>query len=231
MRMVQEQFENSKMKKIVMILLSMCCITAHAQLSDVNVGDIVDIDGIKGIVFQVDETGSHGVLMSINCLRGISGTWCNDKKIAKDMPVPKSETDGRSNTQMVTEYAKSRNALNKFPVFEWCAKLGEGWYIPSYKELEAFVNYWLGNEQIIDWDSEEEVVIEDNRPFYKQVNEKMIEAGGVPFLNGVCTSTINDDGKVYVFWFDRQKNSFSFKTWAKGGSFNKYIVGRAFYKF
>ena len=61
-------------------------------------------------------------------------------------------------------------------------------------------------------------------------NTKIIEAGGVPFLNGVFTSTVNQDGKVYVFWFDRQKNAFSFKKWSKD-NLSKYFVGRAFRKF
>lgn len=42
----------------------MCCVMAHAQHSNVSVGDIIDFDSVKGIVFQVDETGSHGKAMS-----------------------------------------------------------------------------------------------------------------------------------------------------------------------
>lgn len=227
---VQGLFVNSNMRKFIYFLLSMCCMTAHAQYANVNVGDIVDFNGVKGIVYQVDETGEHGKAMTISCLRGVGDSWCSDSKLAKKMPQTSDEQDGEKNTQSVIEYAKSNNALSKFPVFKWCAELGEGWYVPSLKELEAFVNYWLGNEQTIDWDSEEDAQIDDSKPYYKLVNTKIIEAGGVPFLNGVFTSTVNQDGKVYVFWFDRQKNAFSFKKWSKD-NLSKYFVGRAFRKF
>lgn len=210
--------------------MSICYMVAYAQHTNVNVGDIVDFDGVKGIVYQVDETGEHGKAMTISCLRGVGDSWCSDSKLAKKMPQTLDEQDGEKNTQSVIEYAKSNNALSKFPVFEWCTELGEGWYVPSIKELEAFVNYWLGNEQTIDWDTEEDVQIDDSKPYYKHVNTKIIEAGGVPFLNGVYTSTVNKDGKVYVFWFDRQKYAFFFKKCSKD-NLSKNFVGRAFRKF
>ncbi len=40
---------------------------------------------------------------------------------------------------------------------------------------------------------------------------KIVEAGGIPFLNGVFTSTVMKKEKCNVFWFDRQKNTFSLK--------------------
>ena len=218
------------MKSFIICLLSMCCVIAHAQHSNVSVGDIIDINGVKGIVFQVDETGSHGTAMSISCLRGVGDSWCSDGKLAKRMPQTSDENDGYQNTLSVLDFAKSNNALSKFPVFKWCAELGEGWYVPSLKELEAFVNFWLGNNQDIDWDSEEETQIDNTKPYYKQINMKIVEAGGIPFLNGVFTSTVNEEGKVYVFWFDRQKNTFSFKKQSKD-NLSKYFVGRAFIKF
>ena len=82
----------------------------------------------------------------------------------------------------------------------------------------------------MDWETEEDTQIDDSKPYYKQVNTKIIDAGGVPFLNGVFTSTVNQDNKVYVFLFDRQKNSFSFKKWSRE-KLSKYFVGRAFRKF
>ena len=216
----------------MLLLLSMCCIAAHAQFSDVNTGDIIDVNGNKAIVYQVDDSGCHGKAMSINCLRGVGDSWCNNSKLGKVLPPMLDENDGMVNTQAVIEFAKQNNAISSFPVFEWCAKLGEGWYVPSLKELEAFVSFWLGNEQVIDWDSEEETEnqIDESKPYYKQINMKMVEAGGVPFLNGVFTSTVTADGKVYVFWFDRQKNTWSFKKASKN-NLSKYYVGRAFYKF
>lgn len=221
------------MKQVLFILLSIWSISAYAQFNNVQVGDIIDINGIKGLVYQVDETGCHGTAMSLQCLRGVNDSWCNDRKLVKELPAIINQTDGKANTDIIVNYAKENNALDKFPIFKWCTNMGEGWYIPSLKELEAFVNYWLGNEQTIDWDMEEDIenVIDDSKPFYKQVNAKILEAGGIPFLSGVFTSTMNEDKQVYVFMFNKQKNSWSFRKTKTSSNFNKYFTGRAFYKF
>lgn len=220
------------MRRFLLLLLSVCSISAYAQFSNVATGDIIDINGVKAIVYQVDESGCHGTAMSLKCLRGVGDSWCNDKKLAKNMPPMNDENDGFANTKAVIDFAKSKNALSKFPVFEWCTQLGEGWYVPAKKELEAFVNFWLGNEQTIDWDADEDTenVIDDSKPFYKQINAKIVDAGGVPFLNGVFTSSVDNEDKVYVFLFDRQKNTWSFKKRTKS-NLSKYFVGRAFHKF
>lgn len=195
-------------------------------------GDIIDINGVKAIVYQVDESRCHGKAMSIKGLRGVDDSWCNDKKLSKVMPTTADESDGQLNTRAIVDFANSKNAISKFPVFKWCVELGEGWYVPSKKELESFVNFWLGNEQTIDWDSDEETenVIDESKPYYKQVNAKMVDAGGIPFINGVFTSTATEDGKVYVFSFNRQKNTWTFKKWPRS-NLSKMFVGRAFYKF
>lgn len=90
--MVQERFINSNMRGFILSLLSMCCVMAHAQYSNVSVGDILDFNGVKGIVYQVNETGSHGTVMSINCLRGIKDSWCSDGKMANRVPILNSAT-------------------------------------------------------------------------------------------------------------------------------------------
>lgn len=222
------------MKRVLLSLLGVCCVSAYAQFSGVKTGDIIDIKGSKAIVYQVDESGTHGSAMSIAALRGVGDSWCNDKKLGKQLPLMTDERNGQANTRALVNFAQQRGALSRFPIFEWCTKLGEGWYVPSLKELEAFVNFWVGNEQTIDWDSEEademENKIDESKPYYRQINQKMVEAGGVPFLNGVFTSTVTPNDKVYVFVFDRQKNSWSFKKWSKT-NLSKYFVGRAFYKF
>lgn len=233
MIMVQEQFISSKeMRRFFILLLSVCSITAYAQFSQVKTGDIISINGVKAIVYQVDQTGSHGTAMTIQCLRGVSNSWCDDSKLVKNMPSMDNENDGIVNTKAVIDYAKSIKSLDKFPAFNWCNNLGDGWYIPAVKELEAFVNFWLGNEQTIDWENSDnaENAIDDSKPFYKQVNAKIIDAGGVPFLNGVFTSSVDKNGKVLVFFFDRQKNVWSFQKWNKS-NLSKYFVGRAFHKF
>ena len=102
------------MKKIIFALLSVCCIAAHAQYSNVSSGDIIDINGVKAIVFNVDDSGEHGTAMTINCLRGVKEFWCTDNKLSKSMPMTKDKENGLANTQAVIDFASSKNALDKF---------------------------------------------------------------------------------------------------------------------
>jgi hypothetical protein len=226
------------MRKIVCSLqliacFCLCSLTASAQYTDVRKGDIIEIDGIKAIVWQVDETGQHGCAMSVKALRGVDDAWCKNKEVADRLPVMNDDSDGLANTQALCVFAeKDGIPLADFPAFEWCKQLGPDWYIPSVKELEGFINFWVGNEQDMDWniDDETEQALDNERPYYKQVNNKMLDAGGISFINGVFTSTINADGKVYVFSFNRKKNTWSFHK-RNPLRVGKYMVARAFHRF
>lgn len=98
-----------------------------------KLGDIYNRDGVKGIVVLVDADGEHGLLLS---LKGTSKKYSEEDGIFN----AGSLTDGMANTQAVYAYAKTHGGLEEFPLFEWCASLGEGWYIPSYYEL---ANIWV----------------------------------------------------------------------------------------
>lgn len=218
------------MKKILVLIFSVCYLLAYAEYPvSVSVGDIIEIDGNKAIVFKTDD-GIHGTAMSIKALRGIESPWCNNGKIAKKSPILSDTQDGFKNTARLIQFAHSENCLQNFPAFQWCQNLGDGWYIPSVKELEEFINYWLGNEDVLEWDDDVEQEIDQSKPFYKNVNEILLNAGGIPFINGVYTSTVNRDGKVYIFNYDRNKNTWSFKLKPKT-NLGQDCVGRAFIKF
>ena len=236
-------FENSKAVKARIILCVLCCAlfdAAHAQFENAQKGDIIDIDGVKAIVFATDGEG-HGSAMSITVLRGKKDVWCSDKKAAKQVATY-SETDGKANTRAVYDYVQANDmSLSEFPAFEWCHSLGEGWYIPAVKQLESFVNFILGNDQEFDWDDEDEFELNTEEMTTKSINERMLEAGGIPFLSSssaagqiitmaVYTSTKADNDKVYLYEMDQKKNVWRFRK-AAPSSIGKYTVGRAFYDF
>lgn len=195
-----------------------------------NPGDIIDINGHKAIVFEIDETGLHGKAMSVKALRNIDNPWCNNIKYAKHLPNVNNNDDGEINTNIIIQYANQKNAISYFPAFEWCEKLGKGWYIPSVSELETFINFWLGNNNSLEWDEDIENVIDENYIFYKEINNRLLDAGGSAFINGVYTSTVNENGKVYVFEFNRNKKTWKFKLKSKT-NLGEDCVGRAFIKF
>lgn len=224
------------------LLCALCCLitmAAHAQFDNVRKGDVIDVNGVKALVFHIDDDG-HGKAISVKALRGKKNAWCTNAKLLKTMGAM-LDPNGKSNTDSIYDYIYSSGlSIVQFPAFEWCKNLGPGWYLPSKEDLEMFVNYYLGNEQEFDWDSEEEFDIDTEAITPKIINEKLIDAGGVPFLGnalpgsgytiGVYTSSKTIDNKVLMYQYNPQKNTYCFKK-VPVNMMDTYTIGRAFYNF
>lgn len=223
-----------------LVLCALCCLmslAARAQYYDVEKGDIIQINGVKAIVFKTDGNG-HGKAMSVKALRGKKNAWCSNARLLKNFPSA-TDPDGEKNTRQIFEYIQSsRQDLASYPIFEWCRKLGPGWYVPSREDMEEFVNYYLGNEQDFDWDDESEFGGDSNAANPKAINEKLTDAGGVPFLGivisgyviGIYTSTLSPEHNVSVYQFNSIKNKYRFKQ-VGINMLDTYTLGRAFIKF
>ncbi len=219
---------------ILTIFLSVCCLGITAQVSDVQKGDVLVVNGVKGIVLSVDDSGCHGTMMSVKAFRGTKNLFCSKPSLLKNISMS-STTDGKANTEELFAYVEANNlSLSDSPVFNWCKSLGYGWYVPSIEQLKTFVNYWLGQDdlEVDGWGDEEETVTdeEDSVDHTKKVNRILMDAGGIPFLNGVFSSTLSADKKVDVFDYDKESGSFSFSS-KKLGWVGAYSAGRAFYDF
>lgn len=224
----------------MILLCSMFIHTAHSQYDNVQEGDIIDINGVNAMVFEVDEDG-HGTAICVKALRGKANVWGENHKLLDEVEIHSNE-DGQTITNRMLDYIRKNNIdISKYPAFEWCSKLGDGWYIPSANELENFVNFYLGNNQEYDWDEEDSETLDETTILSKsEINERFLSAGGMPFLGnvvkgamakmGIFTSTITENGKVMVYQFNETKNNFQFKEISLT-KLDKYIVGRAFYKF
>lgn len=208
-------------------------LSLYAQdFSGVKKGDILEVNGTKGIVFRIDEDGIHGTMMSINAFRGVKNAWCFQSKYVENISAD-SKTDGMKNTQAVYDYASNNHIdLQEFPVFAWCNSLGEGWYIPAVSQLEQFINYWLGNDNELDWDEDDESdnKIDENLPHPKLVNTKLLDAGGIAFTSGVYTSTKDKKGDVYTYYYHSLKKWWKFCR-RNPMNLDRSMVGRAFYNF
>ena len=108
-----------------------------------KVGDYYNVDGRKGVVFWVDETGRHGKIVS---MVQAQKQWCTKEvfypeKFTGTEPVDCetmftdsrfSNFNGSANTDFIrTEYGW----WSKYPAVAWCAELGDGWYLPARDEL------------------------------------------------------------------------------------------------
>ena len=98
-----------------------------------KVGDYYNVNGKEGVVFWVDETGRHGKIVS---LVESGGQWSSDVTECRTFIGATNETDGAKNMAVVKQIADWES---KYPVFAWCAELGEDWYLPAIKELELLL--------------------------------------------------------------------------------------------
>lgn len=183
------------MKKFLIIIMTfLCTISASAY----RIGDIYNKDGVQGIVVQVDASGEHGLIMSLDRFKG---KWCIDKKMKFETNAF-YEDDGQKNMDAVAKFLEqSGQSWDLFPYYEWCKNKGEGWYAPALDELTAIVNALNGcvgtysetNVQKI----ESIIKFNGGESLFGSVTWPM--GGKVPFA--MQSSTEANKGKIYLAIF------------------------------
>ena len=99
-----------------------------------KVGDYYN-DGTKeGVVFEVSADGKHGKIVSMT-QSAKALKWASDTKEQMRLIGANSNTDGAVNMAKVKAISDWKS---KYPVFKWCADLGDGWYLPAIEELKKF---------------------------------------------------------------------------------------------
>lgn len=106
-----------------------CAVTVKQAAKVWAVGDLYDVEGVKGVVVEVSNGGANGKIISMDqavrlWAQGTVSIGCD------------SETDGKANTQKAKDYNSS---LSMFPGFKWCVDHGSGWYMPACKEAFLFM--------------------------------------------------------------------------------------------
>ena len=102
-----------------------------------KVGDLYDVDGVKGIVFRVDEKGESGLIVSLS-EPDTPLAWSTEL-ISTGSTIRQS---GEQNTAIIYTLP---NWEAKYPAFAWCKSLGRDWYIPSINELKELLIISKGN--------------------------------------------------------------------------------------
>ena len=93
-----------------------------------NIGDIVTIAGVQGIVFQTSP------VVKIVSVKSTTATWGPVGVTTK----ANEAFNGKTNSDKIKSQSDWRT---KYPDFRWCADLGEGWYLPSYNELKTICKH------------------------------------------------------------------------------------------
>ena len=95
--------------------------------SGYNVGDLVNVNGVHGVVCQTSP-----VLKVVSAAEGYL-KWSTENKTTK--------ADGMfSGNTNLSKIKSIPGWKSKYPAFEWCASLGEGWSLPSIDELKVIYN-------------------------------------------------------------------------------------------
>lgn len=123
-----------------------------------NIGDYYDDGKKEGIVFEVSEDGNHGKIISL--VQSESMPWCTDPNDAAELSGVNNDTDGAKNLAKIMEIPGWET---KYPAFKWCVDLGEGWYLPSKREINKINQnkHWieakapLATKKIAYWTSTE----------------------------------------------------------------------------
>lgn len=98
-----------------------------------KVGELTD-DGL-GVVYYVSPADSTtGLAISLRRAYGLA--WSTDTQF---QTFANSFVNGRSNTDLLMSTDST-----KFPAALWCAKLGNGWYLPSRDEVDQLFDIYNG---------------------------------------------------------------------------------------
>lgn len=177
------------MKKMIfsalVMLFSMFAFQTNAQ---VKIGDIMEKSGTKGIVVYVDESGQHGLLMTVQAATKKQVLWA-DESYASEKTGANDENDGEKNTQTVVNYAKGKglNLSEAFPLFDWAVNTcGEGWYIPASNELITMAN-GITRNQLKGFSPKNKNIVQIQKTLQKNKGYSLI--GPADLLNWISSST------------------------------------------
>lgn len=107
-----------------------CSVTVSVPAKTWAVGDLYDVEGVKGVVVWTTDDKEHGKIVSMD--EAVRNQW--DK--GGFNTGAKSEEDGKANTGKVKDINAS---LSNFPAFKWCVDHGDGWYMPAILEVYLFM--------------------------------------------------------------------------------------------
>ncbi len=170
------------MKRIIFIVSVLLTLSSYAAAQEstggdtpkqrYKVGDYYHVNGLEGVVFEVDESGEHGKIVSMTQSEPLC--WCGDAYEDGVYWGADDRYDGAKNCALILQKIKPKK-VPRYQAIHWCMQLGEGWYLPAELELASL----MLNEEVL-----------------TAVNKTLIEHGGTRLV------TLGEDVnfKQYRYW-------------------------------
>ena len=140
-------------KSLMLIVFMLLCNFTFSQEKTYKVGDLYDNGDIKGIVFMVDESGTHGKIISLD--ETVAPWVAFIGAVYVRVGTGRDEVDGSKNMKIIM------NAFGwqeTYTAASWCYKHGEKWYLPSVFELQLiFANKDVLNQTLASIEGADEV--------------------------------------------------------------------------
>lgn len=212
------------MKKLLLLVVAMTTIfSAYAQY---KVGDIYNVNGLKGLVVNVDASGKHGLILS---LAESDKDWIEDEALAMETNAF-YEDDGMKNMLAIEQYiTENGKSWDSFPLFAWARSLGEGWYIPAREELlTIWTNLNGGN---LDFNKKGNKLWKNHSKTIEKSGGDELHCSnastmGFKMLCGMISSTEAEGGKVYVINTEKGKNLTNHPMGAPNVKIVEYQIGK-----
>ncbi len=155
-----------------------------------------------GVVFWQDPDNSRRVkIVSATRLEG--EPWCPES--VADIPTgATSEEDGLANTNIL----KSLGNFDQYIAAKYCADMGEGWYFPSRREVQALFEAYNGTS----W-GEATNEVPANITAEEKSARAAFDAALTSLPNGVALNTAAETGNGESIWSSTESNTTSANAW------------------
>ena len=128
-------------------------------------GMLYNENGVKGVIFAIKEHKASGTI------------YCYVMSMdEEDLPWSYEQVDlhfanstwGAWITEDIFNPSRDNRDINNYPAFKWCVEHGDGWFLPSQKEME-----WM-------WDAVSGGTHKFEAPTVAEYNKVLTENGGEP---------------------------------------------------
>lgn len=213
------------MKNLFLVLMAVLG-TTISLCAQHQIGEIYNQNGLKGIVVDVDASGNHGLILS---LQESEADWLGDMSLEMETNAF-FEDDGSKNMEIVGRYIAENNlSWEKFPIFAWARTLGEGWYIPAKDEL---ITIWTNlNGGNLNVNKKAQKIWKEREKLMDKIDgdsfcTKNFSSGGFKMLTGLISSTEAEGGKVFCMCAEPGKNLINHPMGAPNVKIIEYMLGK-----